>query len=85
MGKQKETLYTDCPLRDSEDGPGDHNDCIECNGLEFVSAGINTTQVTVLINEQQRVKHMDRFFEEHKEAFDTFIIWLRKNPYPPQV
>jgi len=29
-----------------------------------------------------RAKHHDKYFESHKAEMNSFIDWLRENPYP---
>jgi hypothetical protein len=70
-----EELYTKCPMC-TEDV------CPVCNGSKFVKAGVSTMQLKYLIDGDMRAKHIDRYFESHKSEMDSFITWLRENPYP---
>ena len=74
-----EDLYTKCPLCEGKPLPFP---CLACEGVGFLKAGVSTGQLAYLVDDSLRVKHIDKYFDSHKVEMNTFIDWLRENPYP---
>jgi len=78
-----EDLYTKCPMCEHHENEAYGLDfCPVCKGTKFAKAGVSTGKLAYLIDGYMRAKHHDKYFESHKAEMNSFIDWLRENPYP---